>query len=514
MENLTPDSIEWAIQHLCKHGDSDILPVPFEFLAIRHDWAQIRAYLLTIDLEKYSPSNVRRFLVPKTEKSYRVVNQFDPLDTLIFTAMTYEVAELVEAYRIPVDERISCSYRLNITSDGDFFSPDKGWHDFQERSRELSEDASCTHVVVADIVDFYNHIYHHRIKSMLESAGVPSIRAACFERFLSKTAGQSRGIPIGPDASFIVSEGILHDVDSRLLLSGFTHVRYVDDFRIFCRSKREAIMAIHDLTEYLYTSHRLSLQSSKTNILPKERFVETVLNAPEDQEEQRKISIIKDFFDELEGIDWYDFDPEEVEFDDNELIRDALKQLLTECVENPTLHTGVAKYVLRRAKALKTIDLYPIVFENLDKLVPVFRDVATYLMATKTKIERRNQEVLMDFALNSIYSQTPFIMKWILYLFSELPVQLPERDIVQLAEQSIHITSVRPLALIAKNLDMTEWVRAEKETWASHRPWDKRGIIFASTVLPEDERQHWLRIIVGGDNPLDRAVASYILGTS
>jgi hypothetical protein len=51
----------------------------------------------------------------------------------------------------------------------------------------------------------------------------------------------------------LLAEALLTDVDNFLLRLGVPFTRFVDDCRIFCRTKREAVKVHHDLVEYLYT---------------------------------------------------------------------------------------------------------------------------------------------------------------------------------------------------------------------------------------------------------------------
>lgn len=139
--------------------------------------------------------------------------------------------------------------------------------------------------------DFYNQVSHQRVNNVLESAGVLPERAKNIESFLSRLAAkQSRGLRVGPSSSIILAEAALDDVDKFLLSRGLQYVRYVDDFRIFCKSEQEAIEAAHDLTQYLYTAHRLALASSKTVLYTIDRFRSHELVDPEEEEERGKVS--------------------------------------------------------------------------------------------------------------------------------------------------------------------------------------------------------------------------------
>lgn len=112
MEKLQPASLNWALTHISKFGDTDLFPVPFEYDAISRHWNAIKDHLADIDVEVYESRPLRRFLVPKPQGGYRVAIQLDPIDTILYTALVYEAADLIEKYRIPVESQVSCSYRV------------------------------------------------------------------------------------------------------------------------------------------------------------------------------------------------------------------------------------------------------------------------------------------------------------------------------------------------------------------------------------------------------------------
>jgi hypothetical protein len=288
-DKLHPASLNWSLTHILRFGDTDLFPIPFEYMAIQSEWNTVLEKLTEIDLLDYEGGSLRRFLVPKHQGGYRVALQLDPIDTLIYTAIVYEAAELIEKQRIQIDRKVACSYRVEIDEKGQFFRTHNGWPDFQEKRQELADTGKYNYVVIADIADFYNQISHHRVRNAFEIAGMPAERAKNIESFLMNlTALQSKGIPVGPSASIIISEACLNDVDMFLLRKGYIHTRYSDDFRIFCTTRSEALQALHDLCDYLHTSHRLTLQSSKTMILPLKNFIDADLLDPAKLEEQKR----------------------------------------------------------------------------------------------------------------------------------------------------------------------------------------------------------------------------------
>lgn len=415
MDKLDPASLDWVIAHIQRYGDTDIFPIPFEFAAIAHHWLAVRTYLAGLDLSAYVPGPSRRTLVPKPGGGFRVAVQLDPLDSITYTALIYEMANYIEGARVSRDLRVACSFRVQLDAKGSFVAPLSGWKDFHERSQELVAVGNYSHVLIADISDFYNQVYVHRVENALEAAGVSPQRARNVERFLlALNAKQSRGLPVGPFASILLAEAALTDVDNFLLRKGAPHVRYVDDFRIFCTSRQQAISIQHDLTEYLYTAHRLSLETYKTRVIHVARFSREELRDPEQEERDAKTLRLKALVDELRDITGYDVEPDELPEDEKAAaVRESLAELFEAFVAERPLHLGLARHLLRRALALKTAVIQDRVFESMESLAPVLRDVIRYVIGTlsETGAAVRGCE-LNDFLTESDIGRLPFVRMW------------------------------------------------------------------------------------------------------
>jgi len=524
-DQLKPESLKWALTHILRFGDTDLFPVPFEYGAIEHGWDSLQGELTSIDLSTYEPHSLRRFLVPKPQGGYRVAIQLDPLDTLIYTALVYEAAELIEQHRIPPERKVACAYRVEIDAKGQFFRAKNGWPDFYGQSKHLAGLGQYDYVLTADIADFYNQISHHRVRNALEIAGVSSKRAKNAEQFLMNlTALQSRGIPVGPSASIVLSEACLSDVDMFLLRKGYVHTRYSDDFRIFCADRCEAYRALHDLSDYLYTSHRLTLQSSKTRPVPTAEFIETELLDPEKLEERGKTEKLNETLDILQEYiaAWYSglTDGESIgdvleNLPETELqiVRENLAELFDACLANAPLRLGLARYLLRRAASLQTGVLQRRVLDNLDILAPVMRDVAKYLV--KSMRARSAVEIgtaLIRFVETSDLAFVPYLRLWITDIFLKKLSSEFEDSVYDVFEKTRDQLGIRPVALLARELRLLDWVREQKEIWNNYGPWDRRSVIWAASVLPRDERGFWLKRVQSSAPLLDRVVAKAVLG--
>ena len=512
MDQLSPASLDWALTHITRYGDTDIFPVPFEFEAISQSWLSIRPALEQIDLSRHVPDCGRRMLVPKPGGGFRVTIQLDPLDSIIYAALGYEAAELIEQSRVGVSQRVACSYRVSLDAKGSFFPSESGWKDFHQRSAELASAKRFTHVLLADIADFYNQVSLHRVESALHTANLPRTRVDTIHEFLlALNLKQSRGLPVGPIPSILLAEALLTDVDNFLLRRGTSHVRYVDDFRIFCASRAEAITLQHDLTDYLYTSHRLSLESHKTKIMHVRKFVLEELRDPEEEEREAKADKLHDLIQRLKDATGYDISADELPEDEQaSAVRESLSELFDSCVATRPLHLGLARHLLRRAIQMKTAAIAGQVFEHLEVLAPVFRDVARYITRCLPKKSAHSRgDRLMGFLEKSDVGALPFLRMWGLEIFRRRPDLGSTAKIWKLAEDSAPALGQRYLALIANTFGQLDWVRAQKENWRNHGSWDRRALILSSCALPRSERKPWLDLVVGSGDPCDAAVARF-----
>jgi len=516
-DTLQAASLSWALTHVRKFGDTDIFPLPFEYDAIAHDWNSIGPFLENVDLAEHKVRPDRVMMALKPGGGFRAATQLDPLDHLLYTAAVYEASDLIEKARVPADQRIVCSYRIQLTPEGAFFAPDSGWKDYHSRSKELANTGDISYALNADISDFYNQISQHRIQNAMEIAAVPVERSQNIERFLNLLTGkQSQGLPVGPFASIVLAEACLIDVDNFLLHLNVHFVRYVDDFRIFCSSRKVAAETKHALAKYLFTGHRLSLESAKSSVIHIKRFVKEELSDPEELEQQAKIDHVNKIFDELaeeKGPYWFeDFDAESEAEVLTKAQRDSFIQLFEECVTKRPLHLGLARYLLRKASRSRTNALVNLVFQNLENLAPTLRDVVRYLAVTipKSQASKRGKEI-MKFCKANPVGALPFVRVWLLELLYRRPDLCSAVEALALAEESNTDLGSRPTALLAAAHKQIDWVRARKEAWRNYEPWSRRALIWSSSILPSGEKRPFLNMVSEQGDQLDAAVAKFLL---
>lgn len=246
---LTDESLDFARRHLTSYYDTDFFPKPYEFSAIWHKWDELKGLPRKELLALIPPITIPW---KKSKGGFRIVHQLDPLDAIVYTAATYSVAEDIEKSRKIQSESIACSYRIKLDGNG-FFKSGSGFEVYRARCEELAE--RYDYVLTTDISDFYNKIYLHRLENAISTA-TGSSKGKSFEKFLmALNTNNSQGIPVGPAASILMSEATLIDVDDFIAHRSFSHVRYVDDIRIFANTEHELDILLQELTLYLHQTH-------------------------------------------------------------------------------------------------------------------------------------------------------------------------------------------------------------------------------------------------------------------
>lgn len=228
--------------------------------------AKTIAFLKAANLKHERIGPTRRGLVTKDHNSFRQCAWLDPFDAVKYLAAAYLVFGKIEEARIHKDERVIHSHRMSQV-DGEIFDANFGYDSFRARSSELSQERIGQWKVVTDISNFFDRIGNHTLENHLRNIGCDDRFVVLIREMLLFWAGDRRsyGVPVGSDASRILSEAVLLDVDRKLKDCQITFVRYVDDFRIFSKTRAEALKATEILTSLL-SEEGLSLNSRKTDI--------------------------------------------------------------------------------------------------------------------------------------------------------------------------------------------------------------------------------------------------------
>lgn len=266
-----------AVNNIVKEGttDVDLFKRPFEIKLLENN--EIRKEVIDsvvksigcCNFEELKISKIGHVLVPKKNLcDYRKCAWIDVIDEIKYLTLVLLMAKDIEIARDNKSNKKIFSYRLKMKgNNGYIFDNEYNYTSFRSRIVEKSKMKNKKIVVECDISNFYDRLNLHRLESVLLSIqkidkdAVKLLNEILF--FWSNR--DSYGLPVGSNASRILAEAALIEVDNYLISKNIDFCRFVDDYRIFAKNASEAHKNLAILVERL-NKEGLFLNFSKTNI--------------------------------------------------------------------------------------------------------------------------------------------------------------------------------------------------------------------------------------------------------
>ncbi len=218
--------------------------------------------------EGYTPKISRLCWIPKPNYQLRPGNILNLKDELVYNLIIGKLYDKIWAALEPYQGNPDVAYPLSAPDSKEKWikSNFKTWDKFRELSFEIME-SEIKYVVVSDVTGFYENIDQDKLISDLKQIVGACPEIELLRKCLRKWSIRGdKGIPQGYSASDILAKVFANPIDLALQNDGFTHLRYVDDIRIFCKTHTEARRAIAYLSLNVHQKG-LNLQSAKTKIL-------------------------------------------------------------------------------------------------------------------------------------------------------------------------------------------------------------------------------------------------------
>lgn len=266
-----------AINNIIKEGTTDVelFKKPFEIKLLENN--EIRQEIIEnvtkaiekCKLEELRISKIGHVLVPKKNLcDYRKCAWIDVIDEIKYLTLVLLIAKDIEAARDNKSNKRVFSYRLKTKSnDGYIFDNKYNYTSFKSRVLEKSKMKNKRIIVECDISNFYDRLNLHRLESTLLSIGKidETVIKLLNDILLFWSNRDSYGLPVGSNASRILAEAALIEIDNYLVSKNIDFCRFVDDYRIFAKNASEAHKNLAILVERL-NKEGLFLNFSKTNI--------------------------------------------------------------------------------------------------------------------------------------------------------------------------------------------------------------------------------------------------------
>ena len=255
---------------------------------------------LPLDIDCFKKLGLNRIsyaLLPKKVKfDYRRCAIIEPVDLAKYLAIVLLLAEEIEKARIPREQKKVFSYRLSVKGHVLF---DNKYHygSFLKTFKDKLKDENNKVIVLCDISNFYERLNLHRLEAILLSLKVEKkVVRMLNEMLLSWAERNSYGLPIGNNASRILAEASLIEVDKFLISHDVDFIRFVDDYRIFAPDGKTAHYWLSLLVKRL-AMEGLMINQNKTDI--RENFLLLKVEDEESETLPAGIEQLSEVFDDL-----------------------------------------------------------------------------------------------------------------------------------------------------------------------------------------------------------------------
>jgi uncharacterized coiled-coil protein SlyX len=520
---LREKSLDWALAHVCRFADSDHFARIFEFHAIQKNWKEVRDHMLSLDLEAYVPQAPLMRFAPRLNGTHRIVHRLDPIDTLIYTALVHQIYEAAEGPRDPEPMRAAAS-RVEASADGSFFKAARSaWQRHLDVLGGLARKFKGGYVLMADIFDFFGQIQPRLLGPVLaESRSIPGDLSQTLIRFLlALSPSTSRGIPTGPAASAVLAEAIGANIDREISRHTRDFARWVDDIHIFFRSRQEAHDTMLSLSAYLEQAHKLVFAPEKTRVVPVEEYLAGSHKGLADetaaagQAEERLGQLAGDWRPAGHYYGWSTAASREPmpgtlcaqlrSVPEYQKVEDVYLMHFNQAMKGKPPDLMTARRIIRKAAGYRIRNLIPGVLEHFDHLMPVIRETAIYLKAVLDKNDIRTYEGQFKKAWQNKQQSSSYVNDWMCHVFSH-----PDFNQIDIPADYGSLVGVRNKALIALRKRDVEWVRKLAAHMDGLDPWERRAILYASSILPPGERAGVLDPVLMRGTILERSVALYV----
>ena len=487
---LSTSSLDRAIKHLCRYGDTDIFPHLYELAFFEAKNIEIIKVLNELDLDTYNPSSAIEVLAPKNRYSYRIVHQLTALDTVLLLAAVIEIGSKIEDQRISADSIQSFSYRFSDEGEDSIFLKERTYKNWLHAQYDyVKNNQHVGAVIETDISDFYSRINFHRLENLLANAADNHGAVRYIKKTIKKIRmRQSFGLPIGGSASRLLAELALSDIDNALSKGGIFATRFVDDFRIFLDDEQDPSAVLGFLAHHLGTNEGLTLNEAKTKVHSRSAFLNKIKELVTDiTQMDEDISLAR-----LASEIYFDDDPDPTDIEQLGTL-DLLGFLESE-MQEMHYNVGRVRMIFRALKVTRPIESVDFIKENFFQLCVFVKEVVLLMEALNNKYN----ECFSDFSsiiVSSITSPTvsnvQLIRTWLMELFVRGLVPINAQQLKTIETFSSDLDK-RQLHIIRYRMGMDYYFRKNKHMAPYMSRFELPIFIHAASCLPKDEYEIFL----------------------
>ncbi|MBI5640803.1 MAG: RNA-directed DNA polymerase [Nitrospirae bacterium] len=200
--------------------------------------------------KSFSPSRILRFYLPKSTGLHRPLSFLFLDDMILYQAMVNIIADKFSDKRLVVENENVYSNILNRDEDKNLFFFKK-WQEGYSKFRNAIKTyfiGGAKWVAHFDIAAYYDTISHTTLSQQISKKTYQDFRElfeGCLKEWSSsKKEKIGHGIPQGPIASDLLGEIYLLPIDIVLNKHKIKYVRYVDDIKIFGKTRSDVLYGV------------------------------------------------------------------------------------------------------------------------------------------------------------------------------------------------------------------------------------------------------------------------------
>ena len=232
----------------------DGMPVTALPAYLKTNWSYIAN---TIGNRSYIPQPILGIEIPKENGKKRLLGIPTVVDRLLQQAL---------------HQVISPQFELEFKEYNFGFRPHRNAHQaVQQAHKNIHE--GYNHIVDIDLKSFFDEVDHVILLQLLYRKVKCPITLRLVRKWLTasikingKLTKRTKGVPQGSPLSPLLSNIMLHELDTELEKRGLRYVRYADDFSIYTKSKKAARRVGNSIFLFLKNKLKLPINREKSGI--------------------------------------------------------------------------------------------------------------------------------------------------------------------------------------------------------------------------------------------------------
>jgi RNA-directed DNA polymerase len=206
---------------------------------------------------RYYPQPIRGKEIPKEKKKKRLLGIPTVVDRMLQQAVSQSIMPQYE-------------YMFSEYSYG--FRPERNTHQAVHKALGYI-NSGYQYIVDIDLKTFFDEVDHCLLLQILYRKIKCKTTMQLIRRWLrvpiylnGKLVKRRKGVPQGSPLSPLLSNIMLHELDTEMEKRNLRFVRYADDFSIYCKTKREAKQTGNSIYRFLRDKLKLPINREKSGI--------------------------------------------------------------------------------------------------------------------------------------------------------------------------------------------------------------------------------------------------------